>query len=443
MNKIYYRNVVAALVMLVGTLGLQSCLKEQTDVFDKSSSLREEEYMDKAQATLINAPYGWAFDIYPKSDQSYGGYAFTLKFDKEKCEVRSVVDASRADVSYYKMTAEVGPAISFDTYNPLMHHFSNPSQQSYQALEGDFLFVVDSISDNLIKVHGYRSKNVMYLRKLDMPAATYINKVDSFSSAFTPTGLWSFKGNVNGTEVEAELDATDLQLAFTSGGKTTNTAITFTDKGIRTYSPLQVGNTTINELTFNATDSTFTAKAGNDGQVKFKAFQPQWFATYVANVGNYVLEANYISGGVSYPVEIDVELEPMPNYKGYFIKNAIKDLNIRTTFDRKEHVITVAPQSLTPLTGSTALYLCTYDMESGYLSPSPKSQFALRWNDADKSFVFEQRGTWDKPSTGWFLAVFDSRGGFRGSVKQNGLSNTYYFSRAYEKLDQLLRLRKD
>ena len=71
MNKIYYRNVVAALVMLVGTLGLQSCLKEQADVFDKSSSLREEEYMDKAQATLINAPYGWAFDIYPKSDQSY------------------------------------------------------------------------------------------------------------------------------------------------------------------------------------------------------------------------------------------------------------------------------------------------------------------------------------------------------------------------------------
>ena len=60
MNKIYYRNVVAALVMLVGTLGLQSCLKEQTDVFDKSSSLREEEYMDKAQATLINAPYDWS-----------------------------------------------------------------------------------------------------------------------------------------------------------------------------------------------------------------------------------------------------------------------------------------------------------------------------------------------------------------------------------------------
>ena len=133
----------------------------------------------------------------------------------------------------------------------------------------------------------------------------------------------------------------------------------FRFSAIRTYSPLQVGNTTINELTFNATDSTFTAKAGNDGQVKFKAFQPQWFATYVANVGNYVLEANYISGGVSYPVEIDVELEPMPNYKGYFIKNAIKDLNIRTTFDRKEHVITVAPQSFTPLTGSTALFPST------------------------------------------------------------------------------------
>ncbi len=108
-----------------------------------------------------------------------------MKFDKEKCEVRTVMYKDSVKTSYYKMTAEVGPAISFDTYNWLMHYFSNPSFQNIEAFRGDFIFVVDSLSENLIKVHGARTKNVMYLRKLEVPAEEYIQNTAAFKTAFT------------------------------------------------------------------------------------------------------------------------------------------------------------------------------------------------------------------------------------------------------------------
>ena len=73
MKKIHH--ILSALLTLAVTLGLQSCLKDQADVFDNASSLRLQEYLDKTQKTLVDAPYGWAFDIYPERTQAYGGYA--------------------------------------------------------------------------------------------------------------------------------------------------------------------------------------------------------------------------------------------------------------------------------------------------------------------------------------------------------------------------------
>ena len=68
MKKIHH--ILSALLTLAVTLGLQSCLKDQADVFDNASSLRLQEYLDKTQKTLGDAPYGWAFDIYPERTQA-------------------------------------------------------------------------------------------------------------------------------------------------------------------------------------------------------------------------------------------------------------------------------------------------------------------------------------------------------------------------------------
>ena len=86
-NKLFIFLMLALPAML-----LQSCLKDQEDTFDKSSSLRSQEYMENAKKTLVGSQYGWVFEYYPESNQIYGGYTYTLKFSDEKVTVMAEQD---------------------------------------------------------------------------------------------------------------------------------------------------------------------------------------------------------------------------------------------------------------------------------------------------------------------------------------------------------------
>ena len=55
--------IFIALLLALPALFLQSCLKDQEDVFDKSYSARMEDFLQQAQDSLVNAPYGWASTI--------------------------------------------------------------------------------------------------------------------------------------------------------------------------------------------------------------------------------------------------------------------------------------------------------------------------------------------------------------------------------------------
>ena len=46
--------------LLLSTLLFQSCLKDQEDIFDKSSSLRMQEVLDKTKAALTGNENGWS-----------------------------------------------------------------------------------------------------------------------------------------------------------------------------------------------------------------------------------------------------------------------------------------------------------------------------------------------------------------------------------------------
>lgn len=62
-NKILLYTLLALPALL-----MQSCLKDQEDIFDKPYSQRMEEYLQAAQDSLVSAPYGWAFDYYPENN---------------------------------------------------------------------------------------------------------------------------------------------------------------------------------------------------------------------------------------------------------------------------------------------------------------------------------------------------------------------------------------
>lgn len=164
--------------LLLSTLLFQSCLKDQEDVFDKSSSLRMQEVLDKTKAALTGNENGWALDYYPNRKLEYGGIAYAIQFKGTEATVYSQ-NAEKGETSLYKLTNDDGPILCFDSYNSLMHAYATPSSSEYEAKDGDFEFIIMDVQDDIITLKGKRSGNMMYMHRLSQPAKEYIAAVQN------------------------------------------------------------------------------------------------------------------------------------------------------------------------------------------------------------------------------------------------------------------------
>lgn len=249
-------NLVIYLFLVLPALLLQSCLKDQEDVFDSSSSARMEEYLNKAKTVLMNSEQGWILDYYPHANRIYGGYAYTIKFTKNAAEIRYEREPGKKETCLYSMKTNNGPELSFDTYSPMMHFFATPSSDLYEALGGDFEFVIDSIGNDRIKLHGKRSQNVMYMRKLTDTAADYQEKVIDMGDTFYLAGS---DGTIGGKSVHFDFDVVSRQIKIATENGAVETAYNYTDKGIRLYEPLVINGTEVSELTYDESKMTLAA----------------------------------------------------------------------------------------------------------------------------------------------------------------------------------------
>jgi len=190
------RNIIALLAAAAAFLPLQSCLKEQADVFEKSASERMQERMVAASDILKSASNGWVMLIFPVSPTSYsasepasstmnGGYAYTVKFGENMVTAMSECNYTTQDTtltvaeSSYKITNDEGPVLSFDTYNEVLHYWSTPSGSSsyYQGRGGDFEFVIDEATTDHIRMTGKRWKTKVDMYPLPTDAESYIMSI--------------------------------------------------------------------------------------------------------------------------------------------------------------------------------------------------------------------------------------------------------------------------
>lgn len=230
----------------LSTLLLQSCLKDQSDIFDKSSSLRMQETLDKAKETLLSSPNGWAFDYYPDRNLSYGGFAYTVVFDEDKATVECEL-ADESESSYYRLTNDDGPVLSFDTYNSLMHLFATPSAGAYEADDGDFEFVIMDIQPDLITLRGKRCGNTMYLRKLDVPAHDYLQQVMNVSKKMNAK---AYGLDINGKSYKVSRSLQVLTVASEEGDMY-DLPFIVTPQGFKLYEPVEIDGKTIEGFSFS------------------------------------------------------------------------------------------------------------------------------------------------------------------------------------------------
>lgn len=264
-----------AIGLAVATMSLQSCLKDQEDFFDETSSERLQAVLEHAKTVLTSSENGWAFDYYPDRDLSYGGFVYILKFDDQKVSVRSEIAPSMEETSLYKLNTNNGPVLSFDSYNTLMHYFATPSNGAYEAMDGDFEFMIMDVTDDLIKVRGIRTGNTMYLHRLtEAPDVALAKTVEMADNMYYP----EFEGTAGSETVSAAVNNSDRTMTFTwAGGESEGNYFVPTTTGIRFLNPVEINGATVSELTFDTASSQLTGTASDGSAITMTGKLP---ATY-------------------------------------------------------------------------------------------------------------------------------------------------------------------
>lgn len=273
LNKIYLPVLIAFVAMT-----LQSCLKDQEDVFDQQSNVRMQEYLDDTKEVLVSAENGWLFDYFPDRDLSYGGFLYALKFTDENVTVACELAPGKSETSLYKLCADNGPTLSFDSYNSLMHYFATPSSGNYEALDGDFEFMIMDVTEDLITLRGKRTANIMYLRRFDSDIMSYMAAVDASSENQFFTQAAGKIGSANATAA-FDLDSHRLSITLDDQPDVTYSEFFFfTPEGLRLNAPMEINGAVITALSFDSNTNIYSGADSNGNNITLTAKLPDNYA---------------------------------------------------------------------------------------------------------------------------------------------------------------------
>lgn len=287
---------------------LTSCLKDQEDLFDDSATARSTKYLNEAKKVLTSAEYGWVLDYFPDRQQSYGGYAYTLKFDDENVQAcfELANDVTQTLTSTYILNNESGPVLMFDTYNEYLHYFSTPTGSSgaggYEAYDGDFLLMIMDISEdgNTIKLKGVRSGNIMYMHKLNKSITDYQTEMKVFKENLV---FDQAVGVVDGITYNMGIAASDRYITIEpvvenapEGEETEDDVVIeaieapfcFNSDGFSFYEPVTIGDKEVRVFKYNAEEGSFVAE--EDNSVVFTALLTPSIVTN--NIGENIIVGN-------------------------------------------------------------------------------------------------------------------------------------------------------
>ncbi|MBR1932485.1 MAG: DUF4302 domain-containing protein [Prevotella sp.] len=368
--KAYESHKPYALLLLLVVLTFSSCLKDQEDYFDQPASERLKTTISDVTRILRSAEYGWEFEYYPSSTLDYGGIVYTVRFDSLTATVGCSLVPGTTETSFYRLTNDNGPVLTFDTYNSLMHYFSTPNSDEYEAKGGEFEFIVSDISDDQITLYGKKTHNTMYLRRLSASPDNYAQSTISVFDNFVS----GFQGTVDDIEVVGTFNLGDKSIEIASQGDTITAHFAYNDKGIRLYAPFRIGDTAMQTFAFDIENQTFTClDAGAEGVVLQGIPLSSDIAPYHDYEATYVLRYNGNSS-------VRVSLVPNRLDGTYRLQGLSEHYELVLNYDHTTGYLTLAPQVIATYNGNT-VYFLTYNSVSGSVWLTEEASFTLKWNN--------------------------------------------------------------
>ena len=425
------------LITVVASMSLVSCLYQEDDLFEKSSSIRMAETLVDIQKVLTGSSQGWVMYYYPNGGAGYnagtqgiGGYVLTMTFtDSEVTAWNEKLSGS--DTSIYRLTNDDGPVLAFDSFNRSLHYFATPSGSSsnlygesgnYQAYKGDFEFLVLKHSPEEIILKGKRSLNYYKMYPLTVSPEQYVSQtVETSELVF----MSSFDGTFKGQPAHITLNLNARQATITLNGDDDNAktvAYNFTPDGIRFYKDVKIGDDTFSSFKFDRDNATLTSNEYPD--FVLQGSLPEGWSSYSSFLGTWTL--NYNDGeerlsGVQFKENVAGKSILIGGLHDKFDVFAEYDLGTGTISIQTQHV------AEDPETGYYVLMGCR-SLATGYYSFSQSygMKGVLSTIDGVQTITLSDNGKWAR-GTDSFGLYFLSRRSYSTSDRVGYVTDGWFW----------------
>ena len=286
-----YRLSTFSSALLLLALG---CSPDTENVFGSSPAERQQQAAERYASILEGQQSGWSLDFYP-SELELGGIAYTAQFADGKatlaCEqpinnsaVNGQFKAAQPVTSDYRIVNGRGVVLTFDTYNALLHYWSQPSGTDYDGYASDYEFTFVSASPDSVILRGVKHGNLLRMYPLKEPSADYLQKVADMRTELSP--ITRKRLAVDGSPVDIPLTMMESHFQYTTDSTIHTVPYVYTPAGLRLYAPVTIGGATLFELQL---DNASQSLRSPDGRVelpmptaleRFCAASTQWHLSF-------------------------------------------------------------------------------------------------------------------------------------------------------------------
>jgi hypothetical protein len=241
-----------------------ACTHEEEDLFGDSSANRADAAINTSIEVLAGSSNGWLMEYFPASLQEYGGYNILLAFDKEGVVkvAGEIADPSDVATSLYSLRQSAGIVLSFDTYNNILHFFSDPSDPSGAGgngygLEGDYDFLVLEASAEKVTLKGKKTGGIAILTPMQGDWDSFISNIQNADVAMS---FSKFELDLNGETIPVTISHRTLTFTYEEDGDTKSQTASYivTETGYKFYAPIVIKGVTLSGFTFDSGSIWFT-----------------------------------------------------------------------------------------------------------------------------------------------------------------------------------------
>lgn len=164
----------AKYLLLIGLFAatMVACSRDEESLFDKSAAERAQEAIETAFDVLTSNEAGWEVAYFPNLETSSKGYNMVWKFNANgkvsataKNSATTMNKMMTDSASTWAVKSDYGPILTFDTYNKVIHAFSDP-QNDGAGLLGDYEFLILKATPEVIVLKGKKHSAYSVMRPM-------------------------------------------------------------------------------------------------------------------------------------------------------------------------------------------------------------------------------------------------------------------------------------